>query len=196
MWDKSRFAFLDNECARSRYAMAAYHLRTCEHILEIGGSISTIDQFVIGSPQSVTVTDPLLNDKSWQVGRTEFKHVGALYQDCDYSSILNGSGKKGLLLLGAMLAGSMVHRGPVDDLVKMTEILRNMNMVVLEGREKGGSAASDPFLMVAELCIGLNFVKILEFDFVMKHDKKHPHGRIPEQDDRFGGTRTYRIYEK
>jgi hypothetical protein len=176
--------------------MAAYHLRSCNHIIEIGGYGPTIDEFVVDTPQTVTMIDPLLNNKTWEVGGTKFRHVRALYQDYDYSEILSSDGKKGLMLLGIMLSDSLELRGPVDALVKMEEILNGVDTLVLEAREKRLSEESSPFYLVSGLCDRLGFVKNLEFDFTMKHDKDFEHGKSDGQDKRFDSVRTFRVYDK
>ena len=59
-WDPARFDHTDNECAHSRYVIAAHQLRECAHIIEVGGFKATIDQFVTYPFESITVIDPFV----------------------------------------------------------------------------------------------------------------------------------------
>ena len=85
-WDPARFDHTDNECAHSRYVIAAYQLRECAHIIEIGGVKTTIDQFVTGSFESITVIDPFIKPGTPQPRVT---YVDKLYQDYDYTRLLS-----------------------------------------------------------------------------------------------------------
>ena len=85
-----RFDFFETECAKSRYAMAAYHLRNCDHIIDIGSALTSIDSFLIHKPSSVTVIDPVIDSPGTNGIVTR---VEAFYQDYNFSHIINQPGK-------------------------------------------------------------------------------------------------------
>lgn len=51
--------YLESEPFYSRHILAAYHLKGCKNILEVGGYKTPITQFLQGDHESVTVVDPL-----------------------------------------------------------------------------------------------------------------------------------------
>jgi hypothetical protein len=50
--------FYEHDAFRSRYVLAAHHLRGCRHVVEIGGYRTPISTFLHGHHESVTTIDP------------------------------------------------------------------------------------------------------------------------------------------
>ena len=78
---EDKWPYLREEAYKSRYAVAAYFLRDCSTIIEIGGSrgSSTIDNFV--KKKNIVICDPLLeNEKMGDV-----TYIKGVYQDVDFS---------------------------------------------------------------------------------------------------------------
>ena len=50
--------FYEHDAFKSRYVLAAYHLRSCKNILEVGGYRTPISSFLFSRHESVTTVDP------------------------------------------------------------------------------------------------------------------------------------------
>jgi hypothetical protein len=89
--------------ASLRQVMAAHFLTGCEHVLEIGGHVRPITDYLTHRPKSVTSIDPktaphdsyLLNGHICRV-----RHIAKKFQDVDYDY---PRGSYGLVLLGYSL---------------------------------------------------------------------------------------------
>jgi hypothetical protein len=52
--------FYEHDAFKSRYVLAAHHLRHCRHIVEIGGYRTPISSFLRSQHESVTTIDPYI----------------------------------------------------------------------------------------------------------------------------------------
>lgn len=52
--------FYEHDSFKSRYVLAAHHLRGCRHIVEVGGYRTPISSFLNGHHLSVTTIDPYI----------------------------------------------------------------------------------------------------------------------------------------
>ena len=80
---------------KARYAVAAYYLKDCDEIIEIGGYRTPIDQFVHKS-KKVIVIDPLIESKTFG----NVKHYGCTLKD--FPKVFPKS-KYGVVILGLLL---------------------------------------------------------------------------------------------
>ena len=92
--------YLLSEAAQARYAMAAFHLRDCDRILEIGGFKTPITAYLGAAAREVLVLDPKIEDFDSRElhGRPcRVRHRRCRYQDFDYAGLEPGYG---FVLLG------------------------------------------------------------------------------------------------
>eukprot|EP00961_Rhodomonas_salina_P040459 543370-Rhodomonas_salina.2 len=52
--------FYEHDAFKSRYVLAAHHLRSCRNIVEVGGYRTPITKFLTSNHESVTVVDPYI----------------------------------------------------------------------------------------------------------------------------------------
>jgi hypothetical protein len=123
------FPWLSGPGAPIRQVIAAYFVRDCPHVIEIGGHIRPITNYLTHSPLSVLSVDPKtppfeaeqLNGKPCRV-----RHLTRMFQAVNYDY---ETGSYGLVLLGYSLK-PRGHREPIDQL--LFNLIDNANTVVLE----------------------------------------------------------------
>lgn len=99
----SDMSYLTCEAAQARYVLAAWYLRGCPHVLEIGGFKTPVTGFLDYSPQSVQVLDPKMPE--WHGGELNGKpcridHLPVRFQDHDPGL---EPGSYGLVILGCSM---------------------------------------------------------------------------------------------
>lgn len=95
--------YLITEAAQCRYVIAAHFLRECSHVIEIGGFKTPITQYLTGTHESVTVYDPLMQDRTenhLNGQRCQVRYISESFQD---AKLEVGSGTYGLIMLGLSL---------------------------------------------------------------------------------------------
>jgi hypothetical protein len=115
--------------ATLRQVFAAHFLRDCEHVLEIGGHIRPVTDYLTHHPLSVTSIDPktapyeaeILNGKPCRV-----RHIPRKFQEVDYDY---QPGSYGLVLLGYSLK-PFGSRDPLGDL--LFSLIDNAKVVVID----------------------------------------------------------------
>jgi hypothetical protein len=120
---------LDGIGASLRQVIAAHFLKDCEHILEIGGHIRPITDYLTHRPKSVTSIDPktapyesyLLNGHMCRV-----RHIASKFQDVDYDYLPRSYG---LVLLGYSLT-PFGNRSPLGE--RLFSLVDNARVIVLE----------------------------------------------------------------
>lgn len=50
--------YLSTDAMRCRQAIAAYHVQWCRRILEVGGGVNPITDYLLRAPESIVVVDP------------------------------------------------------------------------------------------------------------------------------------------
>ena len=120
---------LDGIGASLRRVIAAHFLTGCEHVLEIGGHIRPVTDFLTHRPKSVTSIDPktapydsyLLNGHICRV-----RHIASKFQDVDYDY---PPGSYGLVLLGYSLKAFGKQSALGERLFSLVD---NAKVIVLE----------------------------------------------------------------
>ena len=87
----------------ARHALAAYFLRECRHIIEIGGYKTPITPFLTHTPQTVTSIDPKIEPLSTDElnGRPcKVRHLAQKFQEVDFDLAPHSYG---LVILGYSL---------------------------------------------------------------------------------------------
>jgi hypothetical protein len=115
--------------ASLRQVFAAHFLRECDHILEIGGHIRPVTDYLTHHPLSVTSVDPkttpyeaeTLNGQACRV-----RHIARKFQEIEYGY---EPGSYGLVLLGYSLKAFGAH-DPLGDL--FFSLIDNAKVVVIE----------------------------------------------------------------
>jgi hypothetical protein len=125
---KKSWKYLQTRAFSTRYVLASHFLGACRSVIEIGGSVVSIDQFLTGDHESVTVLDPLIRDdcKDSMRGRPcRVTHVGARFQDVDW--VIPHGADYGLVMLGLELVGL----GP-RDFSALYELVNRAKRTVIE----------------------------------------------------------------
>lgn len=120
---------LAGPAASIRQVLAAYFLRDCQHVLEIGGHDNPITRFLVHNPLSVLSVDPKtepleareLNGKTCHV-----RHLACKFQQVDYDYQPRSYG---LVMLGFSLKG-FGEREPLGEL--LYSLIDNARIVVIE----------------------------------------------------------------
>ena len=120
---------LDGIGASMRQVIAAHFLVDCEHVLEIGGHVRPITDYLTHHPKSVTSIDPKtapydgyqLNGHSCRV-----RHIASKFQDVDYD---RPPGSYGLVLLGYSLR-PLGRQSPLGK--RLFSLVDNAKVIVLE----------------------------------------------------------------
>lgn len=115
--------------ASLRQVFAAHFLRECPHVLEIGGHIRPVTDYLTHHPVSVTSVDPkttafeaeTLNGQPCRV-----RHIPKKFQEVDYDY---APGSYGLVLLGYSLKPFGKH-DPLGEL--LFSLIDNAKVVVIE----------------------------------------------------------------
>jgi hypothetical protein len=115
--------------ASLRQVFAAHFLRECPHVLEIGGHIRPVTDYLTHAPVSVTSVDPkteayeaeTLHGKPCHV-----RHIPRKFQEVDYDY---APGTYGLVLLGYSLK-PFGSRDPLGEL--LFSLIDNAKVVVIE----------------------------------------------------------------
>lgn len=98
-------AYLDTESFQCRQVLAAYYLRNCETILEIGGFVSPISDFLQHQPQRVIIIDPRITagiDQQLHGQPCRFERIRGRFQDCGLQLVPRSYG---CAILGYSLKG-------------------------------------------------------------------------------------------
>lgn len=98
--------YLESEAFSSRSILAAYFVKDCPSVIEIGGGNTPIDLFLTGRHESVIVVDPFIRESrnNTMNGQTcSVWHVRARFQDVCWH--VERSGNYGLVMLGLELQG-------------------------------------------------------------------------------------------
>ncbi len=112
--------YLWSEPFRTRYAIAAYLLRDCNEVIEIGGYNTPIDMF-LPSTQYVTVIDPLLNAP--EPTRPGVEHFHISFHDWQNQPKTNN--------YGIAILGIELHFCE-QDWQKLIELIKNSTRTVIE----------------------------------------------------------------
>ncbi len=124
-------AYLDTESFQCRQVLAAHFLRSCPTILEIGGFISPISNFLQHHPERVVIVDPRITagvESQLHGQPCRFERIRKRIQDCDVEL---AAGSYGFVLLGYSLkgmeteAGQSVHK-------RLLTLVANAAVAVLE----------------------------------------------------------------
>jgi hypothetical protein len=115
--------------ASMRQVFAAHFLRDCPHVLEIGGHIRPVTDYLTHAPLSVTSVDPkteayesdTLHGKPCHV-----RHIPRKFQEVEYDY---APGSYGLVLLGYSLK-TFGSRDPLGEL--LFSLIDNAKVVVIE----------------------------------------------------------------
>jgi len=190
-WDPARFDHTDNECAHSRYVIAAHQLRECAHIIEIGGFKATIDQFVTHPFESITIIDPFIKPGTPRPGVI---YVDKLYQDYDYTELLSKPGKKGLMILDFMLKQDTEWEGPNDDLKVFTELVSHMDVVILDSRKRTTPGYQN--YLRAGIIVEQEMPLLFDVDFQMVFDRDMQQCFDPDARDRFYSGQKFMVYKR
>ncbi len=96
-------AYLLTPEAAVRKVLAAYYVRDCRHVVEIGGYKVPITKYLLGQHESVTVVDPQVDPfevDTWNGGACRVRHLPNRYQDAQLEL---PDRSYGLVLLGLAL---------------------------------------------------------------------------------------------
>lgn len=136
---------LSGPAAAVRQVLAAHFVRDCEHIVEIGGHIRPVTDFLTHQPKSVLSVDPktppyesdMLNGQPCRV-----RHVAKKFQEVDYDFAPR---RYGLVLLGYSLRpfGSCEPLGPL-----LFSLIDNAKVVVIEYTPQLEGASSQAPMIV------------------------------------------------
>jgi dienelactone hydrolase len=103
--------YLESPAFASRYVLAAHHVRACPLVIEIGGSATSIDQFLTGDHESVLVLDPFLRESyadSLRGRPCRVARVRARFQDVDWH--VPPEAAYGLVMLGLEIQRMEPHQ--------------------------------------------------------------------------------------
>jgi len=78
-------AYLDTEPFQCRQVLAAHFLRPCSTILEIGGFVSPVSDFLVHQPERMIIIDPRITAGSDPLLRgrpCRFERIRSRFQDC------------------------------------------------------------------------------------------------------------------
>lgn len=120
---------LSGPAAAIRQVLAAYFLRDCPHVIEIGGHVRPITPFLTHHPLSVLSVDPKTPDYSAETLNghpCRVRHVARKFQDVTYDYAPRSYG---LALLGYSLK-PFGAREPLGDLLH--GLIDNAKVVVIE----------------------------------------------------------------
>lgn len=95
--------YLLSEAARSRYVIAAHHVRDCPVVVEIGGFKTPITGYLTHTPERVLMVDPLVQEyhsNELRGARCRVDHVRGRFQDHDFELPI---GDYGFVCLGVSL---------------------------------------------------------------------------------------------
>ena len=87
--------FYEHHAFKSRYVIAAHHLKHCRHIVEIGGYRTPITHFLTSQHASVTVLDPYVKpvaNHSLNGAECKVRHLPMMFED--FEKHLTGSAPK------------------------------------------------------------------------------------------------------
>ena len=122
--------YLTSEAAQTRYVLAAYYVRDCPEIIEIGGFKTPITQFLNSSPSRVLMLDPKirayhgdhLNNTPCRVD-----YLPLRFQDYDFSEFRD----YGLVILGCSLK-YFRDENQKDQWRKLVDLINGARITVLE----------------------------------------------------------------
>lgn len=120
---------LSGEGAAIRQVLAAYFLRNCRHIVEIGGAGAPITDFLTHSPESVTVVDPKiepLERDEWLGRPCRVRHVAMKFQATSFDAPAEALG---VVMLGLSLK-PLGARPAIND--ALVTLLRRATVVALD----------------------------------------------------------------
>ena len=115
--------------AAIRQVLAAHFVRDCDHIVEIGGHIRPVTDYLIHAPKSVLSVDPKtppLESETLHGRPCRVRHLARKFQEVDYDY---APGSYGLVLLGYSLK-AFGSREPLGQL--LFGLIDNARVVVLE----------------------------------------------------------------
>jgi hypothetical protein len=125
--------YLLSEAARSRYLIAAHHVRDCVEVVEIGGFKTPITAYLTQIPARVQVVDPLITEyRSERLrGRPcQVLHLAHSFQQHDFEL---PDQRYGLVLLGLSLKHfSDQPEVRAGEWLKLRELVRRSRVAVLE----------------------------------------------------------------
>lgn len=190
-WTDKRYSYVTTECFRVRYPIAAYHLRACDHIIEVGGAKTRVDNFV--DIKTATVVDPHIAENTFDKGNMRVRHVRNFYQKHDFSDILSMSGTKGLLLLGFAPKDTYDVMGKNDDLEALKPLMEHMNMVIIETMVRK-SPGYKSFWGAERLAVEAGLKLSTQFTMNMVYDSEYDDSDSPE--DLFHRQRIYKVLRR
>ncbi len=130
---KSDIAYLLTPAAQSRYVLAAYYVRRCDHIIEIGGRSTPITDFLTHVPRSILVLDPKMQEYSMDKlhGKScHIRHVSEEFQSWDFDL---ENKNYGLVILGCSIkhfSEDTIQRE--REWNKLISLIDNASVTVLE----------------------------------------------------------------
>jgi len=69
------------DALRARQVLAAWYIRHCRHIIEVGGWRNPISEYSVGAHETITVIDPLIDDLASSDGRAIVRHIRGKIED-------------------------------------------------------------------------------------------------------------------
>jgi hypothetical protein len=120
------WSYLEADCLKARNVLAAYHLRDCRQVLDVGSYVTPFSLFAIGDHDAITSVDPLLlPSESDQLNgrRCRVRHVASRLQE--YT--LCGE-EDGFVFLGLTL----VDRSPETSARVLLDYMQNCAKAVVE----------------------------------------------------------------
>jgi hypothetical protein len=125
--------YLMCEGARTRYLIAAHHLRDCDTVVEIGGFKTPITGFLTRVPERVLVVDPLIRGYSGTSLRGEpcrLEHVASTFQDYHFDLEPH---RYGFVMLGLSLKHFSAHQPTSErEWRKLRGLLQDASVAVIE----------------------------------------------------------------
>jgi hypothetical protein len=100
------WSYLGSKAFATRHVLASHFVGSYRTVIEIGGGQQTMDNFLCGPRDNVTVIDPFLVDRTWsETGRglAQITHLRARFQDVEFEVVRPG--EYALVMLGLELQG-------------------------------------------------------------------------------------------
>lgn len=108
---EKEWKYLESRAFSTRYALAAYFLKDCRSVIEIGGAKMPIDKFLTGAHDRVIALDPFIRESQFRLlshGQDcVVSHVRARFQDVTWE--IPPAADYGMALLGLEIQGMEPH---------------------------------------------------------------------------------------
>jgi hypothetical protein len=129
----NEWPYLSTNEAKSRCVIAAHYLNECDNLVEIGGYLTPIHEFLSPAGQEIWVFDPKLPEKDFSLGMAPAIQVRQRPLRFQAAKMPFKAGSYGLVLLGCSL--KFDKKDPADKiegLGKLREWAQNAKVIVLE----------------------------------------------------------------